>query len=427
MILKNSTHIKVIVSIKFFKLLYTSSSPFLHMPYSTIAEAKKAGFPTSAEGVDLTLSQISKLVDIYDAIKNAGTVDVPMAAAWIAWKKIYVKKGGKWVLKEKAATAENFSAGSWIKVAKKDQIKKFSDGGDVILTEVALKKTAASFKGKDIIINHKVAIDEPKILDARYISPFLQMFFDEEAAKLFRDTDSTGWSVQYDPDSLVFDGNKIIDGVGVGIGLLYGDHSPVCTPEMGCQEQNYTFETYTDFEETIDGEGIKKELERIWTFLKGTFGAKNIKKEEKDQDNNKKNLDKRSKMENEEKLTSELKTVNDELTKTKSEFETVKTEHDKEVKELKDKVATFEKEKEGARTAKINADWEQLKKTVIPKGLVHKEEDEKNLKAQFEQKPHEFMMKMVEFEKHEETGEEGAAYETKGANEVEELKKETWG
>lgn len=384
------------------------------MPYTTVKEAKAAGFPTTLNKIDLTILQVNHLAKIYDGIKSGGGADEPMAVAIAQFKDTYKIEGDSWVLKEKGATAENFSAGSWIPVAKKDQVKKLPDGKEIILSEAALKKTAASFKGKDIIINHKVAIGTPKIQDARYDPPFLQMFFDEEATKLFRDTDSTGWSVQYDPDTLVFDGNKIVDGVGVGLSILYGNHTPVCTPEMGCQERNYTFETYTDFDSDTDTKSLKTEIEKMWMYLKSAFESKSNKKEEEDQDNkNKKNLDKKSKMEKEDELTLELKTVNDELAKAKSEFETVKTEHDKEVKELKEKVATFEKEKVDAETAKLNADWEQLKKTVIPKGLVHKEEDEKKLKAEFEQSPHEFIMKMVEFEKHEEGKEEGAEFEVK--------------
>jgi len=382
------------------------------MPYDTIAKAKEAGFPTVVNKVNLTLPQINHLAEIYDAIKKAGSADEPMAVAITQFKALYKIEDNKWVLMEKKATAENFDAGSWIKVAKKDQAKKLLDGSEVILTEEALKRTASTFKGKDIIINHKAAINEPKILDARYVSPFMQMFFNEEAAKLFRDTDSTGWSVQYDPDTLVFDGDKIVDGVGVGIGLLYGDHNPVCTPEMGCNEQNYTFETYTDANLEIDTNSIKKELERIWTYIKAAFESKSNKKEEEDQENKKgKNLDKRSKMEKEEQLTLELKTANDELAKIKGEFETVKTEHDTEVKELKGQVATFEKEKEDARKAKLEGDWEQLKKTVIPKGIVHKEEDEKKLRAEFEENPHEFMMKAFAFERPESTKEEGSEFE----------------
>ncbi|GAH83737.1 unnamed protein product, partial [marine sediment metagenome] len=47
------------------------------MPYESIKAAKDAGFPTSAEGIDLTLAQINKLAEIYDAIKKAGTAKEP--------------------------------------------------------------------------------------------------------------------------------------------------------------------------------------------------------------------------------------------------------------------------------------------------------------------------------------------------------------
>jgi len=67
------------------------------MPYDSIADAKSAGFPTSAEDIDLTLSQINKLAEIYDAIKKAGSADNPMSVAWTQWKKLYKKDGGAWV------------------------------------------------------------------------------------------------------------------------------------------------------------------------------------------------------------------------------------------------------------------------------------------------------------------------------------------
>ena len=75
------------------------------MPYDSIDAAKTAGFPISAEGVDLTLAQINKLAEIYDAIKKAGTADNPMAAAWTQWKKLYKKSGAGWV--ELAGDAQN--------------------------------------------------------------------------------------------------------------------------------------------------------------------------------------------------------------------------------------------------------------------------------------------------------------------------------
>ena len=67
------------------------------MPYKTKAEAKAARFPTTAEGIPLTLSQINKLAEIYDSVKEAGTAEVPMAVSWTTWKKVYKIKDGKWV------------------------------------------------------------------------------------------------------------------------------------------------------------------------------------------------------------------------------------------------------------------------------------------------------------------------------------------
>jgi hypothetical protein len=67
------------------------------MPYDSISAAKSAGFPTSADGAPLTLSQINKLASIYDSVKAAGTSDNPMAVAWTQWKKLYHKQGDGWV------------------------------------------------------------------------------------------------------------------------------------------------------------------------------------------------------------------------------------------------------------------------------------------------------------------------------------------
>lgn len=71
------------------------------MPYVTIPGAREGGFPTSAEGAPLTLAQINKLAEIYDAVKNKPGIKTPMAIAWTQWKKIYKKVGNKWIKREK--------------------------------------------------------------------------------------------------------------------------------------------------------------------------------------------------------------------------------------------------------------------------------------------------------------------------------------
>lgn len=83
------------------------------MPYNSINAAKNDGFPTSAEGVDLTLAQINKLAEIYDAIKETGTAKNPFSVAWTTWKRMYIKTDDSWIIIKAAAIlfgTEQFTA-----------------------------------------------------------------------------------------------------------------------------------------------------------------------------------------------------------------------------------------------------------------------------------------------------------------------------
>lgn len=374
------------------------------MPYKSIQEAKDAGFPTSAEGINLTLSQINKLAEIYDAIKKAGTTDNPFAVAWTTWKKIYKKEGDKWVeIKKESQEA----GGKWIPVAKANQTKQLENGGKVILTEEALKRSLDSWKSGNIIINHKEPVGDLQILNAKYESPFLYMQFDPGTEKLFRNTDATGWSVQFDPDSLKFDGDKIIDGVGVGISILYPPHIPTCTPEMGCNE-TYAFEMYNEFEgKTLSAknetelkaiaEDVKKGFERLWSLLKGVTTVKEEKKEVKNQEQNleKKKMDEKEKAE----LTSQFETKMKDLT----------TKHESEVQELMSRIAEFEKWDAERIKAEKDAQFEQVI-AKLPPGMTHKEEDKTALRARFDSDPTALMVELMSIERREGTTPEGAEH-----------------
>lgn len=103
------------------------------MPYPNVEAAKKAGFPTEAEGIALNISQINKLADIYDAVKKAGTADNPMAVSWTQWKELYVKKGNSWVKREGTAMKYfvKISSRAWSDVDKTKLPKSsFADQGD---------------------------------------------------------------------------------------------------------------------------------------------------------------------------------------------------------------------------------------------------------------------------------------------------------
>ncbi|MCK4814940.1 hypothetical protein KA005_04145 [bacterium] len=70
------------------------------MPYESIEDAKTGGFPTNADGIPMTLAQINKLAEIYDAVKAAGTAKNPMAVAWTQWKALYEIEDEKWVTRK---------------------------------------------------------------------------------------------------------------------------------------------------------------------------------------------------------------------------------------------------------------------------------------------------------------------------------------
>jgi len=401
------------------------------MPYDSIEAAKKAGFPTSAEEIDLTLAQINKLAEVYDAIKKAGTTDNPFAVAWTAWKKIYKKEGDKWV-EIKKGNAE--TTGKWIPVAKANQTKQLGNGSKVILTEEALIRSLNSWKTGEITINHMEPVDGLKILGAKYETPFLYMQFDPNTEKLFRNTDATGWSVEFDPDSMQFDGEKIIDGAGVGVSILYAPHIPTCTPEMGCNE-TYAFEMYNEFEgKTLSAknetelkaiaEDVKKGFERLWDLLKGITTPKENKKEGENQE--RKNLEKK-KMEKVEELTSKLEATKTELVNKTSEFETATKAHEDEVKGYKEKIAEFEQKEADKLKAERDAQFEQII-AKLPPGMTHKEEDKTALRAKFDNDPTALMAELVAMERKEGTGEEGSEFELKQKEDVaaiKELKEDT--
>ena len=76
------------------------------MPYNSVSSAKKAGFPAKIDGVNLTITQINHLADIYDSIKKKGNVEEPMAVAISTFKKAYAKKGNKWAKTETSMNAD---------------------------------------------------------------------------------------------------------------------------------------------------------------------------------------------------------------------------------------------------------------------------------------------------------------------------------
>lgn len=400
------------------------------MPYKTIEAAKGASFPTTKEKVDLTLEQINKLAEIFDAIKASGNADNPMAFAWNAWKKVFKKVGDKWVLAKNEGTQETFE--TLIPVAKAGQTKRFRDGSKITLTEEALKKAGASLTGGRITINHKVLLPGLKMPQTKYNSPYLLMSADDEnILNLFRNSDASGWSIE--TDNIIIANNKIVDFDGGGISVLYSPHVPTCTPEMGCHE---TFETFIQdiyFEDqTTNPESL---ISRLWSAIKGATTAIEQIKTKKEGEENRQETPDNIEMEKIEELAADLATVKvDLVTKTAefeqlkvaaedsaeklkaqtAEFETYKTVSGDELKKANDKLAEFEQKDLDRIKATLASQWETFKKDNIPPGLVHKPEDEKKLREQFETNPYEFMNTLVGFKREDGTDKDGTEFESAG-------------
>ena len=229
------------------------------MPYESIEAAKKAKFPTTAEKAPLTLSQINHLARIYDAIKEAGSADNPMAVTWTQWKELYEKKDDKWMLKEgKKGTSSTLEIGShdhraikfqgengsdWIPIAKVAQPLKMIDSGDLVdcpefvyPTAGGFEKAVEMFKGLEqkgyVGKNHSEILNGLEVIDQKFEDPFLYAKFNAEGAEAIKDLNSTGRSI----DATVFniDGHLLTDFFVPGVSVLYEPHVPGCTPEMGC-------------------------------------------------------------------------------------------------------------------------------------------------------------------------------------------------
>ena len=385
------------------------------MPYESIADARKAGFPCSVDDIGLTLAQINKLAEFYDTFKGRKNIENPMATAWKQWKEAYKKEGDKWVMAKKEGEQETES--KWIPVAKKDQKKFFPDGTFEELSEEAIKGSLESWMNDGIEINHKAAIGKDhKITDVKYETPFLFMKFDPLTQRLFEDSGASGWSIKFDPDSMEYDGNKIVSGKGKNISLLYPPHLPTCNSEMGCHE---TFEFgKKDFEEggtemknEMEFGKLKEDIKNGFEKLIDVFTGLGFKKETEEGNRKKNTIDKKD-MEEADQLKLDLVTATAEVAKLKGEFETQKAASATQIKDLETDIAAYKKSEADQLKAEMNANWETVKAKGIAPGLVATPELEAVLRGQFEQTPQAFMITLLTAEKKNDSAEEGSEFST---------------
>lgn len=433
------------------------------MPYDSIEAAKKAGFPTNAEDIPMTLAQINHLAEIYDAIKKAGTADDPFAVAWDTWKGVYKKEGNKWVEIKKKEELKQLAIITNAEFTSKEShdailqtlerwIPGYAEGkgneGAIFYSREPFEHSIANWNGIDLIyaqehpnmvlyakdpaqalkkINGKIVgkLSNARIEVAGHPRQMGQIEInDGEAQALYEEGKlslSTGFFCPL---------NKNYELVGELIPnhiLLFQEDENNLPKDRGAvilnKEEMGEMANIGKVISAKNESEFKALIDKLWLFFRNlTTGDK---KEEVKNQKRKKLEERKMDEKKEAELTSKLETVTTELANKTSEFETATKAHEDEVKGYKEKIAAFENKKKEAEKAKLDTNWETLKKTVIPVGLIHKEEDEKKLRAEYEQNPHEFLMKAVGFEKRSPTGEEGNEFGTdpdeiaKAAKEIE--------
>ena len=207
------------------------------MPFTTISTAKEAGFPTTAEDIPLTLSQINKLASIYDAIKKSGSAKESFAAAWTQWKKIYRKEGDKWITAELIGAevpASNYDSKTHIvKAIRIGTVAHTSSGELFECTEAWLEARAGDWNGGSLIANHYS--DSPSygdITKSWWASPFVMM----ELANLNPEAESRMLSGEHTGFS--FDAVGSLDNpadvIGTNLSILFYPHAPACSAADGC-------------------------------------------------------------------------------------------------------------------------------------------------------------------------------------------------
>lgn len=430
------------------------------MPYNSIQEAKDAGFPTSAEEVDLSLSQINKLADLYDAIKKAGTADNPMAVAWTSFKQLYKKEGDKWVEIEKKeqlkqlaiiANAEFLSIESHNAILQTLErwIPGYAQGkgkeGAIFYSREPFERNIADWNGIDLIFaeqhpNMVLYAKNPaqalKEIDGKVVGKLSNARIevaghprqmgeveinDKEAQSLYEEGKlslSTGFFCPVNTD-FELEGELTPNHV-----LLFREDENNLPKDKGAFILNK--EEMANIGKVISAKNeteFKAIMDKLWGFFRNLTTGK-VKKEVENQERN--NLEEKE-MEKVEELTSKLDTANKELANKTSEFETATKAHEDEVKGLKGRIAEFEQKEADKTKVERDAQFEQVI-AKLPPGMTHKEEDKTTLRSKFDNDPTALMAELVSLEHKEGTTEEGDEFEQKVKEDVaaiKELKEDT--
>lgn len=233
------------------------------MPYTTIAEAKKAKFPTVIDGVSLVLGQINRLAEMYDAIKESGSAAEPMAVATAQWKKEHQKANDKWVRSEifgAETPHESYDPVTHIvKAIKIGTVAHTIDGDPFECTASWLETHAGDWTDGNLIANHNGSDSEKfgGIRRSWFENPFVMMELADmnpEAERRMLANENLGFSFDAIGDPSYPEGVQ-----GTNLSILFYPHSPACSIEDGCGRvgaeslQSHNSETDVKTEDIING------------------------------------------------------------------------------------------------------------------------------------------------------------------------------
>lgn len=431
------------------------------MPYDSLAEAREAGFPTTADGVELTKEQVNKLAEIYDAIKAQGNVENAMAVAWTAWKRVYRKEGDHWIKREEAQKQQQFFVHANIaRTEEHDTIlqtlnrwilrtnPETQEEEQVCYTLEAFEATVNKWNGVPIIFAKAhpdmdlFAEDMDKALkaingsiigkakDARIDTtghPKLMVKLPISDPELNNRTKQGELSVSSGFWGTRDEKGRVTSVVPQHI-LVFPELGGAQPVDHGSQMLNMEEETNTgkviSAENATELKGILDRFNEFWKKL--THGAKtgpepseHEEAKEKEKEESKEKVKNMAEAEQKDKpdplavanakiveLTGEKEKLAAEIT----ELTNAKTEQDAKIKELSEKLEAFlQKEKEAAE-AQRNAHFEGLIQSHVPKGQADTEDKKKALRKEYDEDPVKLMDKLLNMKKEQGTQREGEEY-----------------
>lgn len=170
----------------------------------------------------------------------------------------------------------------WIPIAKVGQpMQVTGDGGDDMPEE--LFTTAEGFKlgvtlfneiglAGYVSKNHAEIVEGPKMLEQKFEDPFLYAKFNKEGQKAIKNPKLNGRSI--DATIFAFDDTQATHFLVPGVSMLDGEHTPACTPQMGCSSilaPEPPKSTTVDFDVvTINNAGQSVKIRDVYLYLDKT-------------------------------------------------------------------------------------------------------------------------------------------------------------